>query len=108
MGATQTEQKLRCYHCGETAVSFPERIEEKLFCCECCKMVYEILNEHALCNYYSLNETPGINKRAGIRLDKFAFLDDKKIEAKLISFSDKQQTHVTFYLPQMHCSSCLY
>jgi len=108
MPVTQTEQKLRCYHCGETASSFPARIEEKLFCCEGCKMVYEILNEHALCNYYSLNENPGINQRAGTRTDKFAFLDDKKVEAKLISFSDRKQTHVTFYLPQMHCSSCLY
>ena len=38
----------------------------------------------------------------------FAFLDDKKIQNQIISFSDEEQIHVTYYLPQMHCSSCLY
>ncbi len=71
-------------------------------------MVYGILNEHALCDYYSLNENPGISQRNAGRSDKFAFLDDKKIEARLIHFTDGEQVHVTFYLPQMHCSSCLY
>lgn len=108
MPTTRTEQKLRCYHCGETATSTHIHIEEKIFCCDGCKMVYEILNEHALCNYYSLNDKPGINQRARQGGDKFAFLDDPDIETKLISFTDGQQTHVTFYLPQMHCSSCLY
>lgn len=108
MPETRTEQKLSCYHCGETATSKHIHIEEKIFCCDGCKMVYEILNEHALCNYYSLNEKPGINQRARVRGDKFAFLEDKEIAAKLVSFTDEQQTHVSFYLPQMHCSSCLY
>ncbi len=108
MPTTHTEQKLTCYHCGETATSAHIHIEEKLFCCEGCKMVYEILNEHALCNYYSLNEKPGINQRSRVRGDKFAFLDDREIEKKLVSFTDEEQTHVSFYLPQMHCSSCLY
>jgi Cu+-exporting ATPase len=43
-----------------------------------------------------------------VRKDKFAFLDDEKIQAQLIHFKDDKQIHVTFYLPQMHCSSCLY
>lgn len=71
-------------------------------------MVYELLNEYALCDYYSLNKNPGINQRELARKDKFAFLDDKKIQEQLVSFRDDQQLHVTFYLPQMHCSSCLY
>ncbi len=108
MSTTSTEQKLTCYHCGETATSTHIHIEEKLFCCDGCKMVYEILNEHSLCNYYSLNDKPGINQRSRVRGDKFAFLDDEEIESKLISFTGEQQTHLTFYLPQMHCSSCLY
>ena len=108
MPTTTTEQKLTCYHCGETATSTHIHIEEKLFCCEGCKMVYEILNEHALCNYYSLNDQPGINQRSRVRGDKFAFLDATDIETRLVSFTDENQTHITFYLPQMHCSSCLY
>ncbi|MBL7707811.1 MAG: heavy metal translocating P-type ATPase metal-binding domain-containing protein, partial [Chitinophagaceae bacterium] len=81
---------------------------EKIFCCDGCKMVYQILNEGELCEYYNLNENPGINQRVHVRKDKFAFLDDDKIQVQLISFRDDKQVHVTFYLPQMHCSSCLY
>lgn len=71
-------------------------------------MVYQILNQSELCEYYNLNENPGINQRVHVRKDKFAFLDDDKIQVQLISFRDDKQVHVTFYLPQMHCSSCLY
>jgi Cu+-exporting ATPase len=71
-------------------------------------MVFEILNQNELCKYYNLNEKPGVTQRVNVRKDKFAFLDDPAIESKLISFKDEQYIHVTFYLPQMHCSSCLY
>jgi Cu+-exporting ATPase len=103
-----TKQQLRCFHCGEDCISGKIYLEEKVFCCEGCKMVYQIINQNGLCDYYSLNEKPGINQRITVRNDKFAFLDDKNIQAKLTSFHDDKQTHVTFYLPQMHCSSCLY
>ncbi len=106
--STPVTTKLSCFHCGEACLTEKIRIEEKHFCCDGCKMVYSILNQHDLCDYYSLNEKPGINQRIRVRKDKFAFLDDQKIEARLISFRDENQIHVTFYLPQMHCSSCLY
>lgn len=83
-------------------------MEDKTFCCEGCRLVFQLINEHELCDYYTLNEKPGINQRMKVRKDKFAFLDDESIQAKLTSFRDDHQLHVTFYLPQLHCSSCLY
>ena len=71
-------------------------------------MVYQVINQNGLCNYYDLNDNPGINQRIVVRRDKFAFLEDSKIQQQLISFKDDKQTQVTFYLPQVHCSSCLY
>ena len=71
-------------------------------------MVYSIINEHALCYYYNLNENPGVAQRIKVRKDKFAFLDDASIAAKLVSFRNDEQVHIKFYLPQIHCSSCLY
>jgi Cu+-exporting ATPase len=35
-------------------------------------------------------------------------LDDLEIQRKLIHFSNQHQSHVTFYIPQIHCSSCLW
>ena len=71
-------------------------------------MVYQILNQSELCDYYNLNKNPGISQRIKVRKDKFSFLADEKIQAQLITFKNEKQSHVTFYLPQMHCSSCLY
>ncbi|GEO12163.1 ATPase [Segetibacter aerophilus] len=71
-------------------------------------MVCEIINQNGLCDYYAISKNPGSSQKISIRKDKFSFLDDDKIRRSLISFTDETQTHVTFYLPQMHCSSCLW
>lgn len=97
-----------CSHCGEECITAGIMLDAKSFCCEGCKLVYGIINQSGLCNYYDLNKMPGITQRIKVRKDKFSFLDDDGIAAKLISFKDEKQTHITFYLPQMHCSSCLY
>ena len=102
-----TTSQTRCYHCGEELVN-SIKFDEKIFCCQGCKSVYSILNKNGLCEYYNLNEAPGTNLQKEIRADKFLFLEDKGIQQKLIQFQNKEQTHITFYLPQMHCSSCLY
>ncbi|MFN3666241.1 MAG: heavy metal translocating P-type ATPase, partial [Sediminibacterium sp.] len=97
-----------CYHCGETCKDTDIQAHDKHFCCEGCKMVYEILNEHEMCTYYDLNKNPGQSQKIIVRADKFAFLEDVAIQQSLISYRDTNQTHVNFYLPQMHCSSCLW
>ncbi len=98
----------QCYHCGEHCAGTKIQAAEKKFCCEGCKMVYQLLNQEGLCDYYNLNEQPGIQQRAVTRNGKFAFLDDPATEAGLISFMSGQEVHVNLYIPQIHCSSCLY
>lgn len=100
--------KVQCYHCGEDCEESPIHIQEKHFCCVGCKTVYEILNKVELCDYYELNRTPGIKQNAEHRKNKFAFLDDESVQLKLIHFKNQKQSHVIFYLPQMHCSSCIW
>jgi Cu+-exporting ATPase len=99
---------LQCDHCAETCPDNSITLGDKTFCCEGCKLVYEILNENDLCEYYSLNNKPGLAQRIPVRKDKFAFLDDDNIQQQLISFRDEEQTHITFYIPYIHCSSCLW
>ena len=108
MSATEAAVVVQCYHCGENCVDKPIHAHEKEFCCEGCKMVYEILNQNGLCDYYSISKNPGINQRVKIRENKFAFLDDENIQQSLTVFKDDHQTHISFYLPQMHCSSCIW
>ena len=102
------KSKVQCYHCGEDCDEKTIHAHEKDFCCDGCKMVFEILNKTGMCDYYSISDNPGTNQRIRIREDKFAFLDDQKIKNALISFTNETETHVNFYLPQMHCSSCLW
>ena len=97
-----------CSHCGEECIAVGIALDDKSFCCEGCKLVYGIINQNGLCNYYDLNKMPCITQRIKVRKDKFSFLDDDRIAGKLISFKDEKQTHITFYVPLMHCSSCLY
>jgi Cu+-exporting ATPase len=101
------EQAVTCYHCGERVGAEDLVIDDKHFCCSGCKMVYEILENAGLCAYYSLDKTPG-NQLRKVRADQFAFLDDPKAQRGVIRFQDDSQTHVELYLPQIHCSSCLW
>ncbi|HVU94142.1 MAG TPA: heavy metal translocating P-type ATPase metal-binding domain-containing protein [Puia sp.] len=99
---------LRCTHCGDPCPTNTITLEDKPFCCEGCRMVWQLLDHNGLCQYYDLNAHPGQSLRHPVRKDKFAFLDDEKIAAGLIRFQSENETHVGFYLPAIHCSSCLY
>lgn len=97
-----------CYHCGEDCLGTVLHAVDKDFCCSGCKMVYGILQQNGLCDYYAINHNPGTRQNIKIREDKFSYLDDGKIGRSLLDFTDECQSHITFYLPQIHCSSCLW
>jgi Cu+-exporting ATPase len=99
-------EKTRCYHCGDDCISPAYFTDEKHFCCQGCKSVYEILSASKLGNYYSYNDHPGINRA---HVDKrFGYLNEPDIAKDLVDYKDDNITIVTFYIPQIHCSSCLW
>ena len=107
MKKTQEFELMTCYHCGENcngSIVF----DQKKFCCEGCKTVYEILNENNLCEYYSLNNKPGTSLKDAAFTKRFAYLDDEQVRSKLVNFSDGDVSTVTFNIPKIHCSSCIY
>ena len=104
----KSEVKTTCYHCGEDVIEHHYHIEDKEFCCRGCQTVYEIINKSDLCSYYDLEHNPGINQKQEVRKGKFDFLDDDQIIKKLTHFQDDLHQHVIFYLPQMHCASCIW
>lgn len=104
----KSEVKMTCYHCGEDVAEHHYHIEDKEFCCRGCQTVYEIINKSNLCSYYDLEHNPGINQKQEVRKGKFDFLDDAQIIKKLTHFQDDTHQHVIFYLPQMHCASCIW
>lgn len=71
-------------------------------------MVYEILNTHNLCDYYTLDKKPGQTLKNQRDARTYAYLDDTDVREKLLEFDNGQTAQVTFYLPQMHCVSCIW
>lgn len=96
-----------CYHCGEDCVEEEIRFDNKQFCCSGCQTVYEILNQNDLCNYYDIDIAPGITPPKNVS-KKFEYLEHDAVVEKLINFKDEETSLTTFYLPQIHCSSCIW
>ncbi|MDO9375181.1 MAG: heavy metal translocating P-type ATPase metal-binding domain-containing protein [Ferruginibacter sp.] len=96
-----------CYHCGDPCKEVVTD-KDKNFCCEGCRQVYLLLNENDLCAYYNFDANPGLKAKGKFTGERFAYLDDEALIQKLVQFNSEAQTNVTFSLPQMHCSSCVY
>ncbi|MFD1316314.1 heavy metal translocating P-type ATPase [Namhaeicola litoreus] len=95
-----------CYHCGNKCESEEINIDDKLFCCNGCKTVYEILNQHDLCDYYDLESSPGTIP-ADIK-GKYDYLDNELIADKLLEFNDGETAVINLFIPTIHCSSCIW
>ena len=96
--------------------------------------MYSILSQHQLCQYYAIGQAdetgrtgnnpnagndrqspgslvglkqtqPGVARPDVARLD---FLDHPDIIAQLLEFSSESTAKITFYVPTIHCSSCLW
>ena len=100
--------KTTCYHCGDDCLEIPVEFEGFSFCCVGCKNVYAILSNNNLCDYYNLESNPGTAIRNPVSKTKFNYLDDEQVLNKLIDFNDGTIQKVTFFIPIMHCSSCIW
>ena len=96
-----------CYHCGADCDE-NIKVEDKFFCCDGCKMVFQLLDENGMCQYYDLSEMPGVSAKGVFASDKYNYLDSVAIQDQLIQFKLDDQAHVVFYLPQIHCVSCVW
>ena len=98
--------KIDCFHCGAKCDANPIYFDDKPFCCNGCKTVYEILNENELSCYYDFEQAPG--KIPEEIQGKYDYLDNLKIVENLYDFIDNEISVVTFYIPHIHCSSCIW
>lgn len=107
--STTSKSTATCFHCGEECSEEVLHFDEKEFCCAGCKLVYEVLNENELCNYYQIAERPGISQKDMSRKDnRFDYLDDADIANRLVDFQNGEETHITFSIPLIHCASCIW
>lgn len=97
---------VNCFHCGDACLDVEITHDDKTFCCHGCKTVYDILHENDLSYYYDLENSPGTSPQdiAG----KFDFLNNETIVEKLLEFNDGDTQIVSFVIPSIHCSSCIW
>ncbi|AMQ56359.1 heavy metal translocating P-type ATPase [Algoriphagus sanaruensis] len=99
----------RCYHCGENCESDSLQFEDKNFCCQGCKLVYEVLASNDLCEYYSIENKPGASQKDTKKSsNQFDYLNDQLVVSKLLDFKNDHESHITFYIPLIHCASCIW
>ena len=95
-----------CFHCGLDASVTKIIFDEKLFCCNGCKTVYQIFSDNNLTCYYDLQQAPGATPKE--IEGKYNFLENTKIIEQLLDFNDDDTQIVTLYIPHIHCSSCIW
>jgi Cu+-exporting ATPase len=101
-----SETKTTCFHCHDDIVDTHIHFDDKSFCCEGCKTVYQILDENNLCTFYTLDDNAGLTQKG--KTSQYAYLDDVETVAKIADYQDDSTTRVTFLLPSMHCASCIW
>lgn len=95
-----------CFHCGQIIEKERVFFDNKEFCCQGCKSVYEILSSNNLDNFYELNKSSGI--RPDDHSTQFDYLDTPEVFSAVTDYSENTTTLVTFKIPVIHCSSCIW
>lgn len=105
---SETKENNHCVHCGADCGKNPVIWNDLKFCCNGCKTVYQMLHENRLYTYYNLEETPGIRVETTEFGNKYEFLDNEEVAAELITFTEGDIAKVRFYIPVIHCASCIW
>lgn len=95
-----------CFHCGLDSESSEITFDNKSFCCNGCKTVYEIFSVNDLTCYYDLQQSPGATPKDVE--GKYNFLDNEAIVEQLLEFNDDKTQIISLYIPHIHCSSCIW
>ena len=96
-----------CFHCGLGVVKEDQIVfDEKFFCCNGCKTVYEIFSLNDMTCYYDFEKSPGATPH-DIK-GKYDFLDNESIVSKLLEFQEDKTAIVSLSIPHIHCSSCIW
>lgn len=104
---TEIDKKVLCSHCGDVCMDDTIGSAEHLFCCSGCEIVFQLLHDNGMGDYYRFDKTPGVSRRLST-LKSFNYLDNEDIIDKLLEFNEGGISVISFLIPQIHCSSCLW
>ncbi len=99
--------EVACKHCGDPCEDDQVVYDAVSFCCQGCELVYELLHEYGLETFYQVGETPGVSLKKTKSTD-WEYLDHDNFSRQIILYKDEQIAKVSFYLPTIHCSACIW
>lgn len=102
----------KCSHCQNTfsldaLEKCTEGERELYFCCNGCKSVYYLLQEHQIQGFYTrLKNTtlaPPIQQ-----ISNYSYYDSQNFEQKYIKTTTPTQAQITILIHNIHCSACIW
>src|SRR3982751_2705330 len=79
-----------CFHCGTRCAGGSPSLGEKVFCCQGCLCVFEILSENGLTDFYKLSTTAGVRVTGTAWEEQFRYLDEPFVRERLVNFSNEK------------------
>lgn len=71
--------------------------------------MYEVLTDNGLGDYYDIAAHPGESQKSNkVNSNRFDYLDDEDTANRLLDFQNGNENHLTFYIPSIHCASCIW
>ena len=95
-----------CYHCNDECAEETVHHDGRAFCCNGCSTVYQLLQDVGLDDTYA-NGPLGI-KPDDKKVHELSYLDEPEVQESLLDFSDGKMARISFELPAIHCSACVY
>jgi Cu+-exporting ATPase len=99
-----------CRHCNEPCRTGSIACDTGNFCCAGCEAVFTVLHRAGLDAFYTCDVQPGTSQQLASGRDalRFSALDDAAVVDRLVTFSRPDMARVTFSVPSIHCSSCIW
>lgn len=98
--------EVTCYHCGDICPDDSHLQDGNSFCCAGCLTVYQLIKTNDLNAFYA---NGAVGQKAGSASETdLEFLDEEPVKKVFLNFSDGKNARVSFRIPSIHCSSCVY
>ena len=68
-----------CFNCHDDLRGQTLTFDDRAFCCEGCRTVYQILNENDLCTFYALDDAAGLSQKNRKNSYTYNYLNDPSV-----------------------------
>jgi Cu2+-exporting ATPase len=101
---------IECDHCSlPVPAGLVEPGAERQFCCNGCRVAFEVIHDHGLDRYYDIKERVDAPDQAAVRSGKsFEEFDDPAFQNLYCRSLPSGLTTVELYLEGVHCAACVW